>query len=49
MQPTDDNGEATVRATLAQAGIVLPEADIAFLAAQLPMLARTIDAVAQAA
>jgi len=49
MEPTDDDGEATVRATLAQAGIDLPAADIAFLAAQLPMLARTIRAVAEAA
>ena len=38
-----------VRAALAQAGITLPPEDIAFLAAQQEMLARTIAAVAQAA
>jgi len=38
-----------VRAALARAGIVLPEADVAFLAAQREMLARTIEAVARAA
>jgi len=35
-----------VRAVLARAGIVLPEADVAFLAAQRPMLARAARAVA---
>jgi hypothetical protein len=38
-----------VRAALAAAGITLPPDDIAFLAAQQEMLARTIAAVAQAA
>lgn len=38
-----------VRAALAKVGIVLPEADVAFLAAQREMLARTIGAVARAA
>jgi hypothetical protein len=38
-----------VREALAAAGITLPPEDIAFLAAQQDMLARTIEAVAQAA
>lgn len=45
--PTDPT--EPVRATLALAGITLPPEDIAFLAAQQEMLARTIAAVAQAA
>jgi hypothetical protein len=47
--PAITQAEHHVRATLAAAGITLPDADIAFLAAQQPMLARTIQAVAQAA
>ena len=38
-----------VRAALREHGIVLPAADIAFLAAQMPMLARTLAAVREAA
>jgi hypothetical protein len=45
--PTDPADQ--VRAALAAAGITLPPDDIAFLAAQQEMLARTIAAVAQAA
>lgn len=46
--PTTDPADQ-VRTALAQAGITLPPDDIAFLAAQQDMLARTIAAVAQAA
>ena len=46
--PTTDPADQ-VRAALAQAGITLPPEDIAFLAAQQEMLARTIEAVAKAA
>lgn len=38
-----------VREALAAAGITLPAEDVAFLAAQLEMLDRTIEAVAKAA
>ena len=41
--------EAAMRAAVARAGIVLPPEDLAFLATQLPMLARTIRTVAAAA
>ena len=43
------SAEHRVREALAAAGITLPAPDIAFLAAQQEMLARTIAAVAQAA
>ena len=39
----------SVRMALARAGILLPEADVAFLAGQMAMLARTIAAVKDAA
>lgn len=42
-----ESDRETVRAALARAGIVLPEADIAFLAAQMPMLAAAMAAVAR--
>lgn len=45
--PTDPADQ--VRAALAAAGITLPPDDIAFLAAQQEMLARTMEAVAKAA
>ncbi len=48
-QPTPTPAEQHVRETLAAAGIALPPEDIAFLASQQEMLARTIAAVAQAA
>ena len=48
-QPAPTPPEQHVRETLAAAGITLPATDIAFLAAQQEMLARTIEAVAQAA
>ncbi|MCC6720421.1 MAG: hypothetical protein IT555_21320 [Acetobacteraceae bacterium] len=44
-----DKREDEVRAALAQAGIVLPDADVAFLAEQMAMLARTIADVTEAA
>lgn len=44
-----DRAEQEVRAALARAGIALPPEDIAFLAAQREMLARTVAAVARAA
>lgn len=45
----DETAKADVRTVLARAGIVLPEADVAFLAAQRAMLAETIRAVSTAA
>ena len=45
----DPLDNADIRAALEESGIVLPEEDIAFLEAQLPMLARTIRAVGEAA
>lgn len=42
-----ESDQETVRAALARVGIVLPEPDMAFLAAQLPMLAAAIAAVAR--
>lgn len=44
----DEDAKSRVRAALARAGIVLPEADVAFLAAQLPMLERLLRAVESA-
>ena len=38
-----------VRAALREHGIVLPAADVAFLAAQMAMLARTLRALREAA
>ncbi len=46
---TDNTAKAEVRTVLAQAGIMLPEADVAFLAAQRVMLAETIRTVCEAA
>lgn len=46
---SDETAKAAVRDVLARAGIVLPEADVAFLAAQRAMLDATIRAVANAA
>lgn len=46
---SDETAKAEVRAVLARSGIVLPEADVAFLAAQRAMLAETIRAVSNAA
>jgi len=43
-----DEAKVSVAACLARHGIVLPAEDIAFLAAQLPMLDRTVRAVAVA-
>jgi hypothetical protein len=45
----DESARDEVRAALESAGIRLPEGDVAFLAAQLPMLAETLRAVAAAA
>jgi hypothetical protein len=42
-----ESDQEIVRAALARAGIVLPAADVAFLAAQLPMLAAAVAAVAR--
>jgi len=44
----DETAKTKMRAVLAGAGIVLPEADVAFLAAQHAMLADTIRAVSEA-
>jgi hypothetical protein len=48
-QNANESARDEVRAALARAGIVLPELDITFLAAQRPMLADTLRAVAEAA
>ncbi len=45
----DDTRRDEVMARLREHGIVLPAADIAFLAAQMAMLARTLAAVREAA